>query len=625
MSRSQQHIDQEIINFVKISVLNLKQLIGSWEMSAKIFQQLISLSGHQDQGILDYLENRKDAEKVIHFNSSNNQYSKFESQDEESYYSSELQMIVQKENSINQSIQFDMSQVTHERKKMPLTLRNNIVDIQILGLKKNIQMLSQLNNVSINNKQIIIQQRNNQLILKEKESQDKQIDQSQQISNKNSNQEQAFNGQKNKLQKGEEIKQKNIDSNQDSNKKIGNDGKNKNLNPQDNQNQFTTKGQGWENQQSKNILLQDPQFKHLKKVSKDEQDKFNNLKLVKEINLSSDKKTTTLFYNNIDEKLLLGLNDAQTQLFSIKQNQEWVLTHPNTPISIFNYKESIYCGQLSSQVTVLDQSTYQQKTVIMTKEVVIKIISFIQFDNQSQISQEYLAFLEEKGFIEFYCPQEDSIIFSYQHSCQMDIKDGFQVQNSNQICLAFAQLQNNVYSRGQLSFIEVIKSQNTHQQSSNNYDNSVKVTQEIKIEELENIDYFNNKSVFCIQQISTNCFIACCINSSFFFFNRERPQDVQQIFNPSSSINYNSLIKIEGFGENLPYLFFRDSRSLGVINCKTLEAFTLAKGIDYARCGNLYSLEQSRDKEDGKINLYTMTYDRKLNKRQLLIYALDIS
>jgi len=65
----------------------------------------------------------------------------------------------------------------------------------------------------------------------------------------------------------------------------------------------------------------------------------------------------------------------------------------------------------------------------------------------------------------------------------------------------------------------------------------------------------------------------------------------RDIPNPSGSINYNCLIKIDNFSEDYPYLLYKDSRTIGLINCKHYIARTLLKDITYQRCGNLYSLE----------------------------------
>ncbi|CDW74876.1 UNKNOWN [Stylonychia lemnae] len=375
------------------------------------------------------------------------------------------------------------------------------------------------------------------------------------------------------------------------------------------------------------ILKKDPAFKILRPKKRRQNDKqviIQSFQEIKEINLNPQKKTTLLYYNMLDEKLLLGLSDAYTQVYSIKNDEEWELTSIITPISVFNYQESIYFGLNSKQVVILDRLEYEQKKLIDTTEIVIKIILYTHYDYQNNTSKEYLVFLEEKGYIEFYSLQNYSVIFTYQHNCKMDIKDGFQVHNSNQLCLGFSELVQNEYKNGQLSFIQIIRPQNNNQQSNKLEILPKKIEQEIQIKELENIKYFNKKVVFCVQQISTNCFIALSIHKNIFFFNRKYPKKVQQIHNPSGSINYNSLVKIDGFRESRPYLIFRDSKSLGLINCKSLEVFTLAQGIDYARCGNLFCLEQSSNDKEGKLYLYTMIFERISGKRSLRVYSLNI-
>ncbi|CDW89475.1 UNKNOWN [Stylonychia lemnae] len=488
----------------------------------------------------------------------------------------------------------------------------NIISIQISSSINNSQQLMKQDQAIIHEEQKSTQQNDDFQFGK-----DRNFVQSLSTCNKNQMQQVASLGKSELFQE----EQKHIDSNKESQEvmiasqnSIEMYGDNfRKQNSQDNQIQVLAEvPKDYSDKHILVVLQQDPVYQHLrlKKVQKEEQALLQSLKLLKEINLNPRNKTTFLFYNKKDEKLILGLNDSQTQVYSIKDDQEWELALPNTPISIFNHEDQIYCGLLSKQVAVIDQKEYEVKEIIDTSEVVTKIIFYDHQDHQSKNSKQYLVFLEEKGWIEIYCLQNVSVIFTYQHKCQMDIKDGIQVYNSNQLCLGFSHLVQNAYKDGQLSFIKILM--------------PGKDQQEFQIEELENVEYFNSKSVFCVSQISINCFIAFGIHKNIFFFNRKQPKSISQIYNPSGSINYNSLIKIDGFGEDRPYLIYRDSKSLGVINCKSLDVFTLVKGIEYARCGNLFCLEQSKGEKEGILSLSTMIYDKISSQRQIRIYSLNI-
>jgi len=60
--------------------------------------------------------------------------------------------------------------------------------------------------------------------------------------------------------------------------------------------------------------------------------------------------------------------------------------------------------------------------------------------------------------------------------------------------------------------------------------------------------------------------------------------------NPSGSINPNALLKADKFSDDYPFLFYKDSSSIGIINCKNLTARVIADNLIYSRCGNAYSL-----------------------------------
>jgi len=87
---------------------------------------------------------------------------------------------------------------------------------------------------------------------------------------------------------------------------------------------------------------------------------------------------------------------------------------------------------------------------------------------------------------------------------------------------------------------------------------------------------FVGKAVMAVVQIKKHEFVVCITSAEFCIYDREKKVITRQINNPSSSINYNCLLKTLFFSDDMPYLVYKDSRSIGVINCVTYEATMLA-------------------------------------------------
>ncbi|CDW85662.1 UNKNOWN [Stylonychia lemnae] len=372
---------------------------------------------------------------------------------------------------------------------------------------------------------------------------------------------------------------------------------------------------------SMEIISTDPQIMigGLKKLNKDFQDIcIKCIESQNQYSLNSDKKQTIIFINSNDGNLFTGQNDLMLQSYNSQDfSDNGQLQIPSEPISILIYQELIYLGLNNDSVAIYDQKEYKQEMVIKTEQIPLKILPYIPQDLKNGHKSTYILFLEKDGYIEFYNVQQMQIIFTYKHTCGMSIQDAVQVVNKNQLCLGFAQLIGNAYKDGKLGFVEInILNDDDYQEK--NLEQLIQIQkQKITIKELKEEDNFIQQSVFCVQQISLNCFVVCVIDKNIKIFNRLNPKAIKDIQNPSTSINYNALRKIDGFGDKLPYLLFRDSRSIGIINCSTLDAQTILEKSNYSRCGNIYCLEQKRE-TDGKLSIYTFTYDREQNKRELL-------
>ncbi|CDW81142.1 UNKNOWN [Stylonychia lemnae] len=341
--------------------------------------------------------------------------------------------------------------------------------------------------------------------------------------------------------------------------------------------------------------------------------------------LSNQYKQKVICYNDHDNKIIVGQNDNTILIFDSEMQFERSLQLESELISILKLNGLFFFGMMQKKVIVFRKDLNKVVKEIDTIECVYKFVYYQHQDPNLDYSKEYLILLEKEGFIQFFSFQEKKIVFTQQHSSKISIQDGLQVAKKNQLCLALAQLVDNTYKNGRVSFIDVIIKQATHIKKQLQYKTSQEVSLvEIQIQELVKENYLDGSAIFNVLQIFNNQFIVCVQENKFLLINRSLPDQIKKIRNPSKSINYNSLVKIDGFSDELPYLIYRDSRCIGVINCKTLTASTIISGINYSRCGNIFSLDQYRN-SDGKLNLLTFIFDRDSNKREIKSFQIDIN
>ncbi|CDW89953.1 UNKNOWN [Stylonychia lemnae] len=346
----------------------------------------------------------------------------------------------------------------------------------------------------------------------------------------------------------------------------------------------------------------------------------NHSSLKNQQNLSKDKKQTVIFYNELDQSILIGQNDTNTLVFDENLDFKFNVDLGGELISIFPFEEQIYCGLNNNYIVRVDKDNIKgEKKKLATREVVQKILHFYYEEQTNNDLIEYLVLLEKDGHIEFLDISTFTIVYQYQHTCKLSIQDGVQIVDRNELCLGFAHLSDGSYKDGKLAFVKVnltnspsgqlirMFNQSQHSTGTKKYD--------ISITELSAQDQVAGKAVFNVRQISANQFIFTIIEKNFKLYNRQKGF-ITDIPNPSKSINYNSLIPIDGFCQEHPYLIYKDSRSIGVIDCLTYEAKIIDSEVNYSRCGNLYSLEQYRDQKDS-LNLLTFIFDRSNNDRKI--------
>ena len=121
---------------------------------------------------------------------------------------------------------------------------------------------------------------------------------------------------------------------------------------------------------------------------------------------------------------------------------------------------------------------------------------------------------------------------------------------------------------------------------------------ELKEEEYKFLDSSGNPCpIFNVQEATENEIIFTTASDSFMVYDRTKKDIIKKIYNPSTiqnnpTVNYNVLEKICNFSLQNPYLVYKDSRSIGVINVHSNLAFKL-KDCPYKICGNIFSMVHS--------------------------------
>eukprot|EP00347_Sterkiella_histriomuscorum_P012139 403369747 len=327
----------------------------------------------------------------------------------------------------------------------------------------------------------------------------------------------------------------------------------------------------------------------------------SDLSTIKQAKFKPGQKQLALF-RNTDGKIIVGQNDPKALIFNEKIEFLNEIDLGSELISIIINGDLIYCGLSSNEIRILNEQTFQQV------EPAIKTTSAVQkFEIISGAYENYLLLCEKDGYLELLSLDSNKIIYTKQHSSKFSIQDSIKVQSKqnkyNEFALGLAHLENGSYKRGQLSFIRVT------------------IGDDEKIIELEDETQFRGLPVFCMQQVSASTFVVCIIDENFKIYNRQS-KTISNIPNPSKSINYNCLQKIIDFGPDCPLMIYKDSRSIGVINCKTMKAEQIVD-VSYKRCGNLFAMEQYIDDND-KINIITLLFDGQTNERAIKNYELQI-
>ncbi|CDW86985.1 UNKNOWN [Stylonychia lemnae] len=335
---------------------------------------------------------------------------------------------------------------------------------------------------------------------------------------------------------------------------------------------------------------------------------------------SQQKYQTIVCYNEYDNKIIVGQNYPMTLLLDSEMKDTLPLKFGSELISIYQINGLFFLGMDDKKIIIFEKDQYNEEMSIDTQECVQKFVYYKHEDPNLNLPKEYLILLEKDGYIQFFSFQNLKIVLTHQHPSLISIQDGLQVANKNQLCLAFAKRVDNSYIDGLLLFIDVEIKQATHKQTQLNI-NPSKVANLVDIQIYYKEQFFAKKAVFNVQQISNNLFIVCIINENFKVIDRSKLKEIKDIPNPSGSINYNSLIKIDGFSDEKPYLIYQDSRSIGVINCQKLTAKSIISDLNYGRCGNIYSLDQYTN-SDGKHYIINLRFDRESNVRDIRRYQL---
>ncbi|CDW91188.1 UNKNOWN [Stylonychia lemnae] len=342
-----------------------------------------------------------------------------------------------------------------------------------------------------------------------------------------------------------------------------------------------------------------------------------SLKQIKTVQLQSDTKQTTILNNAHDNFKILGLENSRgfvynqdfSHIYGVLQLSSQIVSH----IQIDPY---LILGLNDSSLNILCKVNYESKMIVHLAKNAFRFIEFIQYFEG--LNHSYLMIFEGEGYIQILDMHTLEIVYTFQHSNKFSIHSAEMLHDSQHILLAQAQLDNTSKFLGGISTVILTCEE---------------VSQSFTLTECENpcslLDQIKGP-VLNIVQITQNIIITTEINNNFIVYDINH-NTKSRIFNPSQSINYCFLQRIQGFSNERPYLIYQDSRSIGLIDCNLLQAVKLVN-ISYQRCGNYYSMfhyETTNElSQNGAvsniINVLALQYNRQQNERGISCFQFSL-
>ncbi|CDW74228.1 UNKNOWN [Stylonychia lemnae] len=311
-------------------------------------------------------------------------------------------------------------------------------------------------------------------------------------------------------------------------------------------------------------------------------------------------------FQNSDKNIIIGLNQSWSKVQQIDDGDTFKkLELGASLISMFKVQNYLICGLSNSELKILNSDQYEQVAVVKLNCRANKYLA----QHVPALGSCLFVFCEN-GFIEIISIQDFKLIQTIQHKSKLSISDAQRTQNQDEYMLSFAQQEKGTFTNGMLAAIKI----KPKQISSYEFDGEFQFQYE-EVANSEKVFLKDGKPqpVFCFQEIIPDIYLVCTTEKYFKYYDRRSKQidSSKDIFNPSEAINYNCLQKVAFFSNKHPYLIYKDSRSIGFINCVTNEIQKLFD-CTYKRGGNLHSMIQEAQSED-TLEIVSLIYKPKDN------------
>ncbi|CDW79248.1 UNKNOWN [Stylonychia lemnae] len=296
---------------------------------------------------------------------------------------------------------------------------------------------------------------------------------------------------------------------------------------------------------------------------------------------------------------------------SVKSNSQIQMADLNViQTLIFKNQDGNLIIGLRKEYSILQNLETNMRIALEFKE---KLSSIFKVD-------DFLVLFCLQGYIEVIQIKDFKKVRSFRHSSELDFSDVAETNLPNEFLVGFAHKQKNQYIKGMIASIILAISELQENKIIISYEEVLKSQTSI------NFQGYQNLPVICFARANNDLFVVCSIVDSFMLYDLASRKILYDrcIPNPSQSNNFNYLQPINIQSKQYPYLIYKDSRSIGYIDCTNLEAQMIEQCI-FKTLGNHYSLYQETIGH-GLMKLHTLYYnpEEKVNHQSFLRKLMEI-
>ncbi|CDW80831.1 UNKNOWN [Stylonychia lemnae] len=305
-----------------------------------------------------------------------------------------------------------------------------------------------------------------------------------------------------------------------------------------------------------------------------------------------------VIFLNDDENLIIGLNYQYSMLKHTKTGVIQAMRFNDTITSIFKLHNYLVFGLQNSKLMIISSQDYTIKAEIIIRA---KAMKYLIIPGGQRF--EYLAVFCQSGHIEIISIQSFVVLASLSHSSGMDFSDAAPTSKYSEYIVGFAHKNRNQYLNGMIaSIILSIREVNGPEI-------------QIIFEEIENSKVYvkagksSQAPIYCFAEAQKqDLFIVCTSDTEFKLYDHTQRKILQQtIPNPSQAENFNYLQKVCFYSQQYPYLIYKDSRSVGYIDCTDFVAHKISECL-FKHNGNHHTLHQKEMQSPGQLLLHTLWY-----------------